>query len=165
MTLWKQPVNHSHNIANPTLADSGTVAALSLPCSTDPVPGRRLVLRSSTCPSKLEERSRKSEGGSAAMKRALPSSAVIVARNRQPTLPLSGERERRRERITSRDSLLVHRNRRPLSSTVPRSLPFCGRITITGDDYGSRFPAPTHPHTHTHPLSLFTHKYLQSTTQ
>ena len=40
--------------------------------------------------------------------------------------------------------LLVHRNRRPLSSTVPRSLPFSGRITITGDDYGPRF-FPTCP--------------------
>jgi hypothetical protein len=41
-------------------------------------------------------------------------------------------------------ALLVHSRMRdrPLSSTVPRSLPFTGRITITGDDYGSRLPAP-----------------------
>ena len=41
LTIGRCFVKSSNNIANTTLAGTGTVTSLSLPCPTDPVPGRR----------------------------------------------------------------------------------------------------------------------------
>ena len=129
----------SNSIANSTLADSGTVPALSLSLSTEPFPDPRGPAVSGTVDSRH-----------ASPRRALPATSRRYVATYSAALQSRPPFSPARSLASLKSGAVCRLTRSALGLGQPRA-------TLGTPHF------PTHPHTH--PLSLFTHTYLQPTTQ
>ena len=141
-------LNHSHSIENSTLADSGTLPALSLSLSTEPFPGLRGQRP-------VDIRLRASAPTFAGVQ-ALATTGQATGRTSRASC--ANWPPRRSGAVKS--PLLVFRKRRPSSACPPKQAKREGGSTGRrsdydyGDDYGlrlgtTRTHTPTLPYSHT----------------